>query len=334
MQGFTLTMDYLAFTVPSTTLEEVTALLGGDWTKVEAGYLGYPLCWVTEGESRGTGKIGMGAPRKLHEAHVDLTSGVVASWPSEKMQAVLIWIKEKGGHLTRIDCALDDRAMSVPLDWIKVAIKTGQIVTRASQAQILLGEDLDLWATTGETVSIGSRRSQTFLRIYDKRLELTAKGQPDANEYGIRWELELKKDRADALGQLLRCHPIEEWRELVVGVLQSYVDFRDTDKAAEPWTRYRAARLPWWESLTEGFKKCRLVVEQARRTIEHVKEWVNRSLAPMLALVVAAPGAGRSWLDQVITAGPVRWKERHYRLLKVPKPNREYVLRPSLGGQP
>lgn len=327
MEGFTLILDYLAFTLPSSTFEEVASVIGGSWSKIDAGYLGYPCCWVMEGDSRGVGKIGMGAPRKPQETHVNLSGGIVSEWTHELYQSVLGFIERKGGHVTRIDVALDDRGVLVPLAKVIEAIAIGQIVTRASKSQILQGNDLHAWSTTGQTISIGSRSSQTFLRIYDKRLELAAKGEPDAQDYGIRWELELKKERADALATLLRLHPIEEWRELVVGVLQSYVDFRDTDKTAEAWARYRAPRLAWWEALTEGFRKCRLVVVQARRTIEHVKEWVNHSLAPMLALVVAAPNAGHSWLHQVIEAGSTRWKDRHYRLLQIPKPDREYILR-------
>jgi hypothetical protein len=66
---------------------------------------------------------------------------------------------------------------------------------------------------SGETIYIGSPRSQTLLRIYDKRLELQAKEQEDWQDYGIRWELELKKDRAQVCGQALSFLEEADWLE-------------------------------------------------------------------------------------------------------------------------
>ena len=54
---------------------------------------------------------------------------------------------------------------------------------------------------SGETIYFGSPQSQTLLRVYDKRLELLTKKRPGAEEYGIRWELEFKQDRAQLCGQ-------------------------------------------------------------------------------------------------------------------------------------
>lgn len=40
---FTLTIDWLAFTVLAATAEETMRILGGDWSKAKAGFRGYPL---------------------------------------------------------------------------------------------------------------------------------------------------------------------------------------------------------------------------------------------------------------------------------------------------
>ena len=65
-------------------------------------------------------------------------------------------------------------------------------------------------------------------RIYDKRLESQAKQRENWHDYGIRWELELKKDRAQVCGQVLSYLEETDWLEFKVGVLRGYVDFRDT----------------------------------------------------------------------------------------------------------
>lgn len=326
---FTLTVDWLAFTLPKSSVRAVSDMIGGDWVQGEGGFRGYPQCWIDVGSAGGVGKLGTGAPRKPQEVHVDLSAGIVSTWPLDQVQRALAWIFEQDGHLTRIDCALDDRRGLVSLAQVKQAIDAGQCLTRAEHFDVRLGANIDTGEATGETLYIGSPASQTLLRIYDKRLELRQKGRETWRDYSIRWELQLKKDRATTLGVALRALPQEEWRRYVVGVLRSFINFRDTSRQAPAWERYRAPLLPWWAQLTEGLERCQLKVEQPVRSLEDVKHWVSRSLAPTLALLHAAPGAGRGWLDDVIRAGADRWKAKHYRLLQRKPPERTYRLKPS-----
>jgi len=78
----------------------------------------------------------------------------------------------------------------------------------------------------GETLYLGSPQSQTLLQIYDKRAELQAKKREEWASYGIRWELQLKQERAHICGQVLSHLEETEWLEFTIGVLRSYVDFR------------------------------------------------------------------------------------------------------------
>jgi phage replication initiation protein len=318
---FTLTIDWLAFTLPVRVPHDTMLLLGGDWTKSEHGFRGYPSSWMTAGANRGIGKLGIGAPRAPREMHVDLSAGIVASWSSEKVRTVLQWILSHDGHFTRLDCALDDRASSVPLATILHAIKTGQCVTRAELMQRIESGSIHTGTPSGATIYLGSRRSQTLLRIYDKRLERQAKGHEDWQEYGIRWELELKKDRAHVSGQVLSHLEEADWIGFVVGVFRSHVDFRDTNREESDANRCQAPLLDWWLLLTEGFQKARLVVEKEDQTLAQVKLWLSQSIAPMLALCVAQPG-GQAWLAQVLVVGKSRWKDKHRRLLATLQPER------------
>jgi phage replication initiation protein len=89
------------------------------------------------------------------------------------------------GHVTRIDCALDDRAGTVPVSTIREAVAAGLCVTRAAQVRHIVSNlTHGTGATTGETMYFGSPQSQTLLRIYDKRLELKSKGQENWQDYG------------------------------------------------------------------------------------------------------------------------------------------------------
>jgi len=169
---FTLTIDWLAFTLPSGSAQDTMQMLGGDWTKSETGFRGYPTSWITTSASRGVGKLGTRAPRAPLEVHVDLSAVIVAPWPTEKVRTVLQWILKQDGHLTRLDCALDDRNSCVLLSTIRQAIEIGQCVTRADRMQRISSRSIHTDTPSGETLYLGSPHSQTLLRIYDKRLEL------------------------------------------------------------------------------------------------------------------------------------------------------------------
>ena len=323
---FTSTLDWLAFTVPQATVDELSPVVGGEWFEATTGFRGYPTCWLTNQGRHGVGKLGTGAPRNAKEVHVDLSGGIVSTWDEAKIRLVLAWIFARGGHVTRMDVALDDRAAGVSIAQIKQAVDAGQAVTRSQKFQVLAGSSLRDGASTGDTLYFGSRESQTMLRVYNKRLELEQKGRDEAKDYGVRWELELKKDRAQACAKALLTLPPEDWREFLVGVLRSYVDFRETTHEAEPWEKYRAPLLAWWKTLTEGFTRCRLVVEKVQQTLDEVCQWLGQSISAMLAL--AYFHRGESFLQQLIYAGSKKWKAKHLAMLHEGRKQRPYVLRP------
>jgi phage replication initiation protein len=322
---FTETLDWLAFTVPQATVDEIGPVVGGEWFETTTGFRGYPTCWLTTQGRQGVGKLGTGAPRNRQEVHVDLSGGIVSSWDEVKIRAVLTWVFTRGGHITRMDVALDDRAALVSIAHIKQAVDAGQAVTRSQKFQVLAGSSLRDGCSTGDTLYFGSRVSQTMLRVYDKRLELEQKGRAEAKDYGVRWELELKQDRAQAYAKALLTLEPEDWREFLVGLLRSYVDFRETTHEAEPWEKYRAPLLSWWQTLTEGFTRCRLVVEKVQQTLDEVCQWLGQSISAMLALAYCR--RGESFLRELIYTGSKKWKARHYAMLNEGKSQRPYVLR-------
>jgi DNA relaxase NicK len=245
------------------------------------------------------------------EVHVDLSAGIVSAWPTCKVRTVLQWILNHQGHLTRLDCALDDRNCTVPLQTIKAAIQTGQCVTRADRMQTIASSSIHKGTPSGETLYLGSPHSQTLLRIYDKRAEVQAKGRNEWESYGIRWELQLKQERAQVCGQVLAYLEETDWLELIIGVLRSYVDFRHTNREEDDEDRYRAPLLGWWQELTDGFRKGRLVIEKDEQSLPKVKRWVKHSVAPMLAVICAHDPDGQAWLEQQIVSAGGRWKPKH-----------------------
>ena len=205
----------------------------------------------------------------------------------------------------------------MPLSAIKQAIEAGQCVTRADRMQTIASSSIHRGTPSGETLYLGSPHSQTLLRIYDKRAELQAKGREDWEAYGIRWELQLKQERAQVCGQVLAYLEETDWLEVVIGVLRAYVDFRNTSREEPDDDRYRSPLLGWWKELTESFQKGRLVIEKDMQSIPKVKRWVKHSVAPMLAVICAHHPDGQAWLEKQIVSAVGRWKAKHRALVEL-----------------
>lgn len=323
---FTLTIDWLAFTLPYAFPFEVMDVLGGEWSQARSGFRGYPDSWtMTADGSRGIGKIGSGVPSRPREVHVDLSGGIVSAWEIPHLQHVLAWVGQLGGHFTRIDCALDDRAPLVTVSQVLRAFHAGQAVTRTTKLQTREDHEVETGDSQGATLYFGSPKSLTRLRVYDKRLELQQKHRHNWQDYGTRWELEFRKERADACVKKLLAADPSTWQEIVVGLLRAYIDFRETSRNQDSAARCRAPLVEWWEELTCGFHKARLTIEKPERSIEEIQEWFKRNLGPILAVLYMAPGLGQTWIDDVISSGAERWKPKHHRLIRTmrnrPKPN-------------
>ena len=144
--------------------------------------------------------------------------------------------------------------------------------------------------------------SNTFTRIYDKAVEQRSKGHAVEGRW-TRVETEYAGKRADTVGMCLVGLDLDKFREADIGFLRQAVDFKATSPDMEEYERSRAPLLPWWALLTEGRKKCQMVIRKTVRTIEEVCEWVERRLTPMLAVIVAGKESGEEWLLKVIAEG-------------------------------
>ena len=56
--AFTLSIDWLAFTVLASNPQETMKMLRGDWGRAKGGFRGYPLSWIKSDGLQGVGKLG------------------------------------------------------------------------------------------------------------------------------------------------------------------------------------------------------------------------------------------------------------------------------------
>jgi phage replication initiation protein len=168
MSIWTCALGWFRFTVPDSTTDEVMSRVGGEWIKDKKGFLGYSQGWLSRGNAGGLGRIGTGASCAPREVHVDLSQVLISAWTHQQFQAVATWVFEQKGHFGRIHVALDDRNGVIDVDRIYASVNEGNCVSHFRQSRLISGLAVGSGSDTGKTLCMGSRHSDTYLRIYDK----------------------------------------------------------------------------------------------------------------------------------------------------------------------
>lgn len=311
-------IDWLAFTLPAGSgVDWVRGVLGhSDWTELPHGYNGYDRCLV-----RGGARILWHSRDPRMGIHCVLSGkgcrelealAIVGEERDEghRYDGPMDWrrflklLSVHGAKFTRVDFALDDRAGVLSMETMEAALKGGLTVSRARAWEPRGARPLDGGpAAGGRTLTLGSRASETYVRIYDKAAEQRSKGRAVEGHW-VRVELETKGKRATALVREVCDHGLRA----VAGYLRGHLDFKErgTHSQKERWNT-----ADWWATFLRGAAKLRLAVEPAVRTIEDVKGWFRHQVAPSLALILAVAQGDLSWLMEVAKEGEERWKERH-----------------------
>lgn len=195
-----------------------------------------------------------------------------------------------GLQLTRADLAFDDVGFT-PRDaaeWVR----EGNVRCRSQKRKFI--EDLG-GKGDGETLTLGSRSSSRFLRIYDGR--------------GFtRVELELKEEAARGFGAILAAE-LDGFASSALGVLRDFVDFVDAEQDANV---SRAPLLPSWEALVGAVERVKVAVHgRTAPTVERVVHYLEHQVSAMLAVY---HDLGHS-VDALVDFGKQRFQHRHRALL-------------------
>jgi len=189
-----ITLDWLAFTFREDTHEagEWIRLYASDKTNVPVtarnGYrdayqtqTGVVVQWNVDREEMGYHVVIAGSAIRNVLEHHELDQ-----------RALIQTVIDAGGSITRLDLAKDLQGVSISLDAIYQALERGEYrgtSRKFSQIHSLNG---------GNTIYVGSRQSEKFIRIYDKAAEMG-----DRSVLWFRFELETKGMVARALASLL-----------------------------------------------------------------------------------------------------------------------------------
>lgn len=235
---------------------------------------------------------------------VDLPGKACASM-GERLIPFLQWALSHGGRVTRCDFAIDDRDGRVTLQRILDADAHDTLVTRW-RGDLGIFQNRKRGNLTGWTVYIGTRKSESMLRIYDKAGEQHHKGR-DVPGPWVRVELECHQDFADAIAR----DYFDRGSAAVIEQLNRRIRFTaPTGRDSNPW---RAPVAGWWESFVGSVKPGQSLTcgVDPECTIDRLEAFVERQAGPALVTLVKAEGGELARVLGILERSRDRLRPKH-----------------------
>lgn len=155
----------------------------------------------------------------------------------------------------------------------------------------------------GDTVYLGSRTSERFVRFYNRRGP-------------TRVEMELKERRAVELWRrMLALNDEAAWGMEALAELRHFLDFREVVLGPRSGKLVGPAERPllsWWSEFVTGADRRSTVLPRKAPKLETMDRWLRRQVAPVLALVADAYGS--DVVKDLMTIGRAQYRTRPDRM--------------------
>lgn len=176
-------------------------------------------------------------------------------------------------NVTRLDLAFDDHTDLIDIRRVELDTRERNYVSKSTKSEITWSDDLkeDI---QGLSVGIGSKKSDIYVRIYDKAAE---RGYKD--RHWVRVELQLRDDRAIvAMAQILHTQHVGR---TVSGILRNYLTFRvpsaDKNKSRWPIAYY-------WERVIGTMEKISLWLKPGEPyNIRKSEVWLKKQYGQLIS---------------------------------------------------
>lgn len=205
---------------------------------------------------------------------------------------------------TRLDLAIDDiREKYYTCDDIVTLIENHQIVSKFKKYDVRSPRNLKDGTPEGYTIYIGSRKSDVMLRVYDKRLEFFNKYHEICPYSWTRWELELKKDRANqTVKWLLETCSLST---VCMGILGQYIRIVELDNPVKS----RCSTTVLWEQFIDEHQKISLYIPEDPKSLEDTKQWVDKYVGASLAAIIEADGGSLEFIYNNLPKWQIKRKQ-------------------------
>jgi DNA relaxase NicK len=222
----------------------------------------------------------------------------------ELLQRIHEGTKEGEINPTRIDIACDDHRGLLDLKRIIEVIRERRLRARATHRKGIFNLD-SAQGDEGDTVYIGSEKSEARIRIYDKAAE-----QGDYTGIWNRLEMVNRRDYARAVIEALVTSGAK-LGEVVAGVLADRIAFIEKDDV----NISRCSLASWWAEFLENITRIKLMLkEKPEMAIEKLAHFFGDELAACVWVLSAA--FGDSFWQTVRERGQQKLRRRHLNLLR------------------
>lgn len=212
------------------------------------------------------------------------------------------------GKFTRLDLAIDnvDGALTLERVWNAIQNHEQQIRTqfqgwrRMQKGSFEKGKQI-----TGDTIYLGSQKSNIQFRMYDKAQESNVTG------HWIRFEIQLRDTRAHEAAKLLA--EGQTVGSLTTGIINNYFSIINNDDS----NKSRCSLQPWWAEWLQATSKIKLTTAQAIKLVSDTMEFIKRQYAPSLAMIKKHLGTGpfKSYVQEIVEDGNERMTAKHEKIL-------------------
>jgi len=311
-------LDFWEFTIPYHEADRLASVMPGGWAlrrKAGGDVRGWRGYTVSADLAVGEGLVGWCPQRQEMGIHVSLGSEALALLAGQSeawrdLPGMIGFVHDElGGKTRRLDVAFDDQVGILDLDTVGRALRDRLFTARWRDWKHYESCKRGVF---GETYYLGSGRSDTQARIYDKRSERLQKGHDDQVEgipHWIRVELQLRRDWAFVAAEKVKAKGRGLWLHFR-GVLAGMVEFKerglDSNRARWPVAR-------WWARFLGAVSKAYLEVPEKVKTLAEKQAIFELQNGPSMAVFVEALGFDNAWgfLYQVAKRGRSRMGPRH-----------------------
>lgn len=232
-------------------------------------------------------------------------------------------------NVPRIDFAFDDFDGLLDLDMIAECARNREYVSLFRDYDINSGGELLPWRERiscrkskslnliGKTVYFGKRKSNSFFRFYDKKVEQLVKFKDDKEKveelnkinHWVRFETEFKNKTANSIVMSIACFNNDNmFSKYLSEVINGYLRFIDIDDS----NATRCTVKEWWAMFIGTAEVSSITCPGiVKDPVDRAVVWLNHSLAPTLAALIQRFGS-EEFFDMIFKDNPEqRFKFKH-----------------------
>jgi len=203
---------------------------------------------------------------------IEFPGAEISRWELDEQIELMDQLRALGlSRVNRVDLALDytssdDEGVQTFLDDAIAACKAGALVTpRSFDPREPYTNKLE---SKGKTLYIGSRKSELFIRIYDKGQET---GEKPAGRW-IRVEVQFEDTKADAVAEQLLRTTADDSAQVLRGIALGAMEFQplpcSDDVRASGSEQRRSDHGEWLRALADGVQLMKIRAVRTRSTFE------------------------------------------------------------------